>query len=77
MLLPISYRYCAYTIYIDMQWGTCVRQPQLAFTERWLHYRGGVQCFVLVLFWAREARCFIRGGCKWDFFGNHCSKLLL
>ena len=33
---------------------------QLAFIERWLHYRGRLQCFsaMLVLFGAREAGCF-------------------
>ena len=44
--------------------GTCLRQPPvgksyLALTERWLHYRGRLQCFsaMLVLFGVREAGC--------------------
>ena len=45
--------------------GTCLQQPpvgqlQLAFIERWLHYRGRLQSFsaMLVPFGIREAGCF-------------------
>ena len=45
--------------------GTCLRQPPvgqlyLTFIERWLHYRGRLQCFsaAIVPVGAREDGCF-------------------